>query len=180
MRTRRHATALLVGLALLLAACGGGSSDAGGSSDGGSGSDTTAPKDGGSDSGSDSGSKGDVDCEEIKTASQQLLSVQLLAQLNSPDNVAAVKEGTVGTFDPDEFLAGMETLHQLDGYSGPLGDPGPAIDAYEDAATQAKALLDADPPTQEAIDAYMESIGTTGEFLGHQVAISGALDEAGC
>jgi len=187
MRTRRHAAVLLVGFALVLAACGGGSSDAG-SSDGASGSgakSTTTPTSydsgSGSDSGSDSGSKGGkVDCAEIKTAAQQLLSIQLLAQLNSPENVAAVKDGTIGNYDSAAFLDGMKTLHQLDGYSSPLGDPKAAIDAYEAAAQQAQTLLDADPPTQDALDAYMASIGTTAEFLGHQTAISGAMDAAGC
>ena len=184
MRTRFLAATVIFGLAVTLAACGGGSSDAS-SSDGGGSNDqtTTAPTstDKGSDSGSDSGSKGgDVDCKELKTAAQQLLSIQMLAQLDTPENVAAVKDGTIGNYDADQFKAGMETLHQLDGYSSPLGDPKEAIDAYEAAAESAQALFDADPPTQAALDDYMASIGTTGEFLGHQTAIAGALDEAGC
>ncbi len=184
MRTRLLAATVIFGLTVVLASCGGGSSDAS-SSDGGVGSDqtTAAPTsgDGGSDSESDSGSKGgDVDCAQIKEAAQQFLSIQLLAQLDSPENVAAVKDGTIGNYDADAFLAAMKTLHQLDGYSSPLGDPKEAIDSYEAAAQQAQALFDADPPTQAAIDDYMTSIGSTAEFIGHQAAIAGALDKAGC
>jgi hypothetical protein len=176
MRTNRHAAALLVGFALLLAACGGGSSDAA-SSDGGDGggtSTTAAPS-------SDSGSKGgDVDCDEITDAAQQLISIQLLAQLDSPETVEQIKSNQIGALNLDSFIAGMETLHQLDGYAGPLGDPQAAIDLYIDAAKQAQTLFDANPPTQAAIDEYQASIGTTGDFLSHQTAIAGGLEEAGC
>ena len=35
--------------------------------------------------------------------------------------------------------------------------------------------------TQAAIDTLNnENVGTVGDFLGHQIAISGAIDEAGC
>ena len=178
MRTPPAAAALVFGLAVTLVACGGGGSDAA-DSDRGSGSATTAPtsSDGGGDKG-DSG--GDVDCTEIDEAAKQLISIQLLAQLDDPTSIASIEANTIGALDIDEFLAGMETLHQLDGYSSPLGDPKEAIDTYEAAATKAQELFDADPPTQAAIDDYMESIGSTGEFLSHQTAIAGALDEAGC
>jgi len=184
MHPRRSATALLIGFALVLAACGGGSSDAT-SDDGGSattaapsGSDTTADPGSDDDGGGDSG--GDVDCAEISDAAQQMISIQLLAQLDSPETVESIKTNQIGGLDLDAFLEGMETLHQLDGYDNPLGNPKEAIDLYEDAAQQAQELFDADPPTQEAIDAYQESIGEPAEFLGHQTAIAGALDEAGC
>jgi hypothetical protein len=184
MRSHRHVAALTVGLALLLAACGGGSSDAG--SDGGGDKPTTTAA--GSDSGSDkgdgggssSGGGGDVDCAAVTEAAQQLLSVQLLAQLDSPESVRSIKDMDIGALDLAKFQAAMETLHQLDGSAGPLGDPKEAIDTYQDAATKAQALFDADPPTQADIDAYNESIGEPGKFLMHQAPISGALEEAGC
>lgn len=184
MRTRLAALTVLFSLVVLVASCGGGSSDSSSGSDGGSGSSgggasTTAADSGGS-SGSSGSSGGKVDCDAMNQAAQSLISVQLLAQLDTPENVAGVGNNTMGNLDIDQFLADMATLHALDSYSGPLGDPKPAIDAYEDAGTQAKALFEADPPTQEAIDAYMASIGSTGDFLGHQMAISGALEEAGC
>jgi hypothetical protein len=184
MRSHRHAAALILGLAILLAACGAGSSDAG--SDGGGDKPTTtaASAGGGSDSGDDSGSSsvggGDVDCAAVTEAAQQLLSVQLLAQLDSPESIQPIKDKEIGALDLAKFQAAMETLHQLDGSSGPLGDPKEAIDTYQAAATKAQALFDADPPTQADIDAYNQSIGEPGEFLGHQAAISGALAEAGC
>ena len=138
---------------------------------------TTTAADGGS--GGDSGG-GDVDCAAIKKVQTQLLSIQLLAQLKDPARIESIKTTGIGNLDLDEFLAAMKVLHQLDGQTSPLGDPKEAIDIYEQAATDAKALFEADPPAQADIDAYNESIGSTAEFLGHQVAIAGAVDEAGC
>ena len=105
---------------------------------------------------------------------------QLLAQLDSPESVQSIKDMDIGALDLAKFQAAMETLHQLDGSAGPLGDPKEAIDTHQDAATKAQALFDADPPTQADIDAYNESIGEPGKFLMHQAPISGALEEAGC
>ena len=116
----------------------------------------------------------------LKTAAEQLLSVQLMAQIRDPESIASFKSGTIGNLDFDKFLAAMQTLHALDGHDGVLGDPKEAIDIYEKAATDAKALFEKDSPTQADIDAFNASIGTTGEFLGHQAAISGGLEEAGC
>jgi hypothetical protein len=108
---------------------------------------------------------GKVDCAVLKTAAVELLGVQLLAQLKTPDTVASIKSKTIGNLDPDRFLAAMQTLHALDSYKSALGDPKPAIEAYEKAATAAKVLFATEP-----IPA----------FLGHQGAIAGAMDAAGC
>jgi hypothetical protein len=52
---------------------------------------------------------------------------------------------------------------------------------YEQAANAAKVLFATEPITQAAIDAYnQDNVGTVGDFLSHQIAISGAMDEAGC
>lgn len=123
---------------------------------------------------------GKVDCAALKTAAQELLGVQLLAQLKTPDTIASIKSKSIGNLDPDKFLAAMHTLHALDPYKSALGDPKPAIDAYEKAATAAKVLFATDPMTQAAIDTYNQNVGTTTAFLGHQLAISGAMDAAGC
>ena len=123
---------------------------------------------------------GKVDCPALKTAAVELLAVQLLAQLKSPDTIASIKSKSIGNLDPDKFLAAMQTLHALDPYKSALGDPKPAIDAYEKAATAAKVLFATDPMTQAAIDTYNQNVGSTTEFLGHQTAIAGAMDAAGC
>ena len=44
----------------------------------------------------------------------------------------------------------------------------------------AQTLFATDPITQAAIDTYNQNVGTVAEFLGHQVAISGAIGAAGC
>jgi hypothetical protein len=124
---------------------------------------------------------GAVDCEALTTAAQQLFAVQLLAQLSTPDTVQAIRDHEIGNLDLDAFLAAMAVLHALDSHSSVLGEPKPAIEAYEKAARAAKELFATEPMTQAAIDAFNEeNVGTIGEFLGHQAAISAALDEAGC
>lgn len=163
MRSRSVILALLVAL---LAAC---SSGSGGTASNANPSDTPVPA-----------GNGKVDCATIKTAAQQLLMVQFLAQLKTPDTIEQIKTKQMGNLDLDAFLAGMHDLHALDAYSSPLGDPKAAIDFYEVAGTAAQALFATDPMTQAAIDAYNVNVGTVADFLSHQIAISGAIDAAGC
>ena len=106
--------------------------------------------------------------------------MQLLAQLRSPDTAEQLKTKQIGNLDLDAFLAAMHDLHALDGYSSALGDPKAAIDTYEDAAKDAQAMFATEPITQASVDAYVAKIGTITDFLGHQIAISGAMDAAGC
>ena len=153
---------------LLVAACGGGGTGA-----------TSRPNATGA--GATSKPAGQVDCDAIKTAGQQLLAVQLLAQLRTPENVAAIKDKEIGNLDLDAFLSALAVLHALDAYSSPLGDPKAAIDKYEEAARDAKVLFETEPVTQAAIDAFnSQNVGTVGEFLAGQAAIAGAIDAAGC
>lgn len=123
---------------------------------------------------------GKVDCAAIKAAAVELLAVQFLAQLRTPDTIASIKNKQIGNLDLDRFLTAMSTLHALDPYKSALGDPKPAIEAYEKAATAAKVLFATDPMTQTAIDTYNQNVGTVPAFLGHQIAIAGAMDAAGC
>jgi hypothetical protein len=174
MRIRLVVPTLLV---VLVAACGGGSGTA-------SSPNPTAPASqasaGQPASVAPSAGKGKVDCAAITTAAQELLSVQLLAQMRTPDAVTSIKSKEIGSLDVDRFLAAMHALHALDTYSSPLGDPKAAIDFYERAGEAARTLLATDPPTQAAIDTYLKSVGTVGDFIGHQMAISGAIGAAGC
>jgi hypothetical protein len=127
------------------------------------------------------GKSGAVDCAKVTAAATQLIAIQFLAQLTTPDTVEAVKSKQIGNLDIDTFLSAMTDLHALDGFSSALGDAKGSIDAYQKAATAAKALFAMDPVTQAAIDAYnKDNVGTVADFLGKQIAISGALDAAGC
>jgi hypothetical protein len=172
MRIRSVIPVLVVAL---LAGCGGGTASSGNPPATGSQASTgqaaraTAPA-----------VNGKADCAAIKTAAQQLLMVQFLAQLNTADTIAQVKAKQIGSLDLDTFLAAMHALHALDSYSSPLGDPKAAIDFYEKAGTAAQVLFATSPITQAAIDTYMQNVGTVGEFIGHQAAISGAMGTAGC
>jgi hypothetical protein len=161
---------------VLVAACGGGAGASGAKSSGTASQGAAA----GSSASSAPAASGSVDCAKIKTAAQALLMVQLLAQLKTPDSVEPIKSKTIGNLDPDVFLAAMQDLHALDAYTSPLGDPKAAIDAYEKAGAAAKVLFATEPVTQAAIDTYNTNVGTVTEFLGHQTAIAGAMDAAGC
>jgi hypothetical protein len=123
---------------------------------------------------------GKVDCATITTAAQQLLMLQFLAQLKTPDTIDQIKTKQMGNLDLEVFLAGMHDLHALDAYASPLGDPKAAIEFYEKAGKAAQVLFATDPMTQAAIDTYNQNVGTVAEFLNHQVAIAGAIDAAGC
>jgi hypothetical protein len=123
---------------------------------------------------------GAVDCAAIRTAAQELLSLQFLAQLKTADTIEQIKNQQIGSLDLDDFLAAMHVLHALDSHASPLGDPKAAIEVYEKAGKAAQVLFATEPITQAAIDTYNENVGTVGEFLAHQVAISGAIDAAGC
>lgn len=165
MRIRLILPALLVAL---LAACGSG------------GTASNAASTGEQPGASAPAGNGNVDCTAIKTAAQELLSLQFLAQLRTPDIIEQIKTKQIGNLDLDVFLAAMRELHALDAYASPLGDPKAAIAFYETAGKAAQVLFATDPMTQAAIDTYNQNVGTVSEFLGHQIAISGAIDEAGC
>jgi hypothetical protein len=171
MKIRLLFAALLIGL---LAACGGGTGSSSGPSTTGPAS-SSQPAATGTPAGN-----GKVDCTAIKAAAVQLLSVQLLAQMTTPDAVASIKAKEIGNLDLDAFLSAMHDLHALDAYASPLGDPKAAIDFYETAGKAAQVLFATDPMTQAAIDTYNKNVGTVGDFLGHQTAIAGAMDAAGC
>ena len=120
-----------------------------------------------------------VDCTKMKAAAAQLIGIQLLAQLTTPDAIASIK--SINNLDLDKLLSALGDLHALDSVSTPMGNPKASIDAYEKAAKAAKTLFAMNPVTQAAIDAYnKDNVGTVADFLGKQVAISGAMGEAGC
>ena len=179
----------MVGVFVLLlttASCGSSGGASNGASGGGGGSTTIAGPGGGSssDGSTDGGGRtsGKVDCAAIKTAAPDLIvSVQLLAQLTTPGAVASVKDHTVGNFDADRFLASMKTLHSLDGTKSVVGgNVKDSINAYEQAATKAKVLLAANPPSQAQLDDYAKGIGSIQDFLRNQSTISGAIATANC
>jgi hypothetical protein len=121
-----------------------------------------------------------VDCAAIEAAGQQLIAVQFLAQLTTPENVEMIKNKEFGNLDLDKFLAAIDDLRALESFRSPLGDPKAALDVYQKAAEAAKDLFATEPVTQVAIDQYKANVGTVSDFIGHQVAIAGAKDEAGC
>ena len=169
MRTKLVTPILFIAL---VAACGGGTTATAkpAATTAGQPADTAAPA-----------GNGSVDCAKIKAAAAEIIvPVQLLAQMRDPAGVEAVKSGTIGNFDPDKFLAALNELHALDGQTSVLGDPKAAIEAYEKAGEAAKTLFATDPVTQDAIDTYNTNVGTITAFLGHQGAIAGAMDAAGC
>lgn len=165
MQTRLVAPILML---ILLAGCGGASPG---------GSAKPGPTGGQAPTGKPAGQ---VDCAAINTAGQQLLAIQFLAQLKTPDTIESIKNKQIGSLDLDAFLAAMQVLHSLDAYPSVLGDPKAAIDFYEKAGKAALVLFATEPMTQAAIDTYNLNVGSVADFLSHQAAIAGAIDEAGC
>ena len=157
-------------LVVLLAACGGSPAPSANPAATGGPTSTAQPTPAG----------GKVDCATIRTASQQLLAVQLLAQLRTTDSIEPIRTKQIGNLDLDAFLGGMHELHALDSYASALGDPKAAIDYYEKAGRAAQVLFATNPITQPAIDTYLQNVGTVTDFIGHQVAISAAMGAAGC
>ena len=120
-----------------------------------------------------------VDCTKLKAAAASLIGLQFLAQLTTPESVESIK--SISSFDLNGMIAGLADLHALDSVSSPLGNAKASIDFYEKAAKAAKTLLAMEPVTQAALDAYnKDNVGSVADFLGKQMAISGAMSEAGC
>jgi hypothetical protein len=164
---RRLASSIV--LCVVLAACGAGPGGPGGTSGPGATNRPASTQAGG----------GDVDCAAIRSAAEKLIGIQLLAQITTPQSIETLK--SIGNLDLDEMLTALDDLHALDGIDSPLGSPRESIKHYEAAAAAAKALFAMEPVTQAAIDAYNEAhVGTIGEFLGKQAAISSAIGEADC
>ena len=174
MRSRLLSLALV---ALVAAACGGGGASA---TTNPTAAATTAASQAAASTGT--GGTGKIDCTATKQAgAEMIVGSQILAQLRTPDTVQAVKDKTIGgTFDPDTFIAAMQKLHVLDNVKSPLGDPKAAIDAYIAAGQAAKDLLAKSSVTQADIDAYLKNVGSISDFIGKQMAISGAMSAAGC
>ena len=124
---------------------------------------------------------GKVDCTGLTEAAGRLVvNLQLLAQLDSPENIASVKSHQIGKLDLDQYAKDMTTLHQLDGHGTPLGDPKAAVDTYTKVGEAAKVLFAIKSPDQAAIDTYMKNIGQVADFLSHQTPIAAALGESDC
>ncbi len=171
----RRGLVVAVMLAAGLAACGGGGSPAPAAS---SGVATAAPS--GAPASAAPAGNGKVDCAAVKGAAQQLLKVQFLAQLKTPDTIEQIKAKQIGNLDLDTFLASMDALHALDAYTSPLGDVKAAIDAYEAAGKAAQVLFAVEPITQAAIDTYNQEVGPRAAFIRHAPTILAAMDAAGC
>src|SRR5690242_14334248 len=102
MKTR---LALPLAFALLLAACGGATGP------GSTAKGTTATQ---------KPAAGSVDCAKLKTAAAQLIGIQLLTQLTTPESIATIK--SLGNLDLDKMLSALGDLHALDSVSSPLGN----------------------------------------------------------
>ena len=165
-RMKKHLVALVA--VFVLAGCGGGGAVA--TSNSNNGQPTSKPAGGGT----------AVDCAAMTTAAQQLLGIQLLAQMTTPELVESIKKNQIGALDPDKMLAALATLHALDGVTSQFGDVKSAIEVYEKSATAAKVLFAKSNVTQADVDEFYKTVGSLNDFLGHQVAISGAMSEAGC
>lgn len=126
--------------------------------------------------GSDSGS---LDCAGIDSekVAEYGLYVQLLAQLNSPDQLESFT--SIG-FTPEKFDAALDNLDPVRTLgAGQFGDPGEALDFYRGLNdTVAELLAKGEAVTQADVDAYVAETGGVDNVLMKQLAINAPLSDA--
>lgn len=181
MKKRLLVAALIV--AFVATGCGGKADDSatGSSTTIGAGSVTASsvPAADGVAGGADTGSSDSNACTRALAASTAfVLGVQLLASMNSPEAVVAVKSHTMGNLDLNQmegFIADAEEA--IGDKEAPLGDPQESLAFYRKAIEGARPLIEADSVTQSEIDAYREDLGVEKGFLSYQVPLNAALSE---
>jgi hypothetical protein len=134
----------------------------------------------GGDSSSPAAAGGAVDCSAITKddLAKFLVYTQILAQISTPDTVAAIKSKSITDYTPESFAAILAKLQVLAGHPAPgMGDPAAALEFYGKANDSAKALLDSASVTQAQLDAYQAQVGGVASILGKQVAINAAIGE---
>lgn len=129
----------------------------------------------------DSEPAGDADCSTLSDddIAQYLIATQLLAQVSTADQVASIRDQTIGNYVPERFAAVLVKLRALVGgtASDVFGDPDAALDSWEQANTKMAAMLAAaDPTPQEMLDDYV-ALGDVATKLGWQLPINAPLSE---
>jgi len=124
---------------------------------------------------------GDADCSSLSDddIAQYLIATQLLAQVSTAEQVASIRDQTVGNYVPADFAAVLVKLRALVGGSANevFGDPDAALDSWEQANTKMAAMLAAaDPTPQEMLDDYV-ALGDVATKLGWQLPINAPLSE---
>ena len=135
----------------------------------------------GGDSSSPAAAGGAVDCSAITKddLAKFLVYTQILAQIRTPDTVAAIKSKTITDYTPESFAAILAKLQVLAGHpAAGMGDPAAALEFYSKANDSAKALLDSASVTQAQLDAYQAQVGGVASILSKQVAINAAIGES--
>ena len=121
---------------------------------------------------------GTVDCSALTKddLAKFLVYTQVLAQIRTPDTLAAIKAKSMTDYTPESLAAILDKLQVLAGHPAPgMGDPGAAVDFYVEANDSVKAMLDSASVTQAQLDAYQAQVGGVASILGKQVAINAAI-----
>lgn len=172
MRARVGAALLTVVLLAVASACSSGDDGDDGATA------TTAPE-----ASSGGAPDGDVDCEVLVDAAQKVgFAIQILAQLHTQAQYDSVKSGVLD-LQPEQTLADIETLRALEDVEidAASGSVEASLDLYQEAAELAAENLAVDDAFADAQgDELSALVADLGAFLGNQVAVSAALDEAGC
>lgn len=132
----------------------------------------------GGDSSSPAAAGGAVDCSALTKddLAKFLVYTQVLAQIRTPDTLAAIKAKSMTDYTPESLAAILDKLQVLAGHPAPgMGDPGAAVDFYVKANDSVKAMLDSASVTQAQLDAYQAQVGGVASILGKQVAINAAI-----
>ena len=177
-----------IGLVLIVSGCGSASSvssalssAAGAASSAASAASSAASAASSAASAAASGGGGSAECSQLTQGDMAnfIVGVQILAQADSSDSLAAIKNGTITNYSPESFGAILTKLQFLKNQpASVLGDPGPALDYYSAANNAVKAMLDSGTVTQAQLDAYKAQIGDVGSVVGKQTAIIAAVSQA--
>ncbi len=169
-----RAGAIVVAMMMALAACGSGDDSAATDPPDSAGPSTEA-------SASPLPDASDLDCASLRADLELIgvVGVQTLAQIRSVEMVESLEAGTLIEYDGALLAEAITRSRVLESYDG--GDVGESLDVYSAANQKMMEMVDLDdPPTQEMVDAYVESIGDLAPFLAHQIAIGIAFGNTGC
>lgn len=123
---------------------------------------------------------GSVDCSGITKddAAKFLVWTQVLAQVTSPDNVAAIKAKQISDYTPEAMTALLGRLAVLKGHpAAGLADPADSLDFFAKANDLVAAMVAADAPTSAQLAEYATATGGVAGVIGKQLPVNAALGQ---
>lgn len=180
MRNRLPAAVIIATVAFALAACSGG-----GGSSGTTANRSSTPAGSTPVASSPAPTKGNgggaVDCSALTKddLAAYLVDTQLLGQVRDQTSVQALRDHTLGSYDPSAFAAILTKLQVLAGHSAAgFGDPADSIAFFTKANDIVGRMVAStgDVP-QSLFDEYTAAVGNASAVISKQLPINAALSE---